>query len=90
MSQLRLQARERLGFGEARDREAYEQVKDVFEAVHEALGPGPPYYPQALGPEEDWEVPTPLVWESHRGRTGALLVWFKRRILFPLNRWLRK
>jgi glycosyltransferase involved in cell wall biosynthesis len=88
MARLRLQARERLGFGHDRDREAYEEVKAVFQAAHEALAPGAPFYPQVLGLEEEWEVPTPLTWETHRGRVGGVILWLKRRILFPLNRWL--
>ncbi len=88
MGQVRLRARQRLGWDNEGDRHAYEHVKAVFQAAHEALTPGAPFYPQILGPEEDWEVPTPLVFESHRGWVGKILVLFKKRILFPLNRWL--
>lgn len=88
MVQVRLRARQRLGWDNERDLHAYEHVKAVFQAANEALAPGTPFYPQILGPEEDWEVPTPLVFESHRGWVGRVLVSFKKRILFPLNRWL--
>lgn len=88
MDQVRLQARERLGLADERDGEVYAQVKKVFQAAHEALSPGTPFYPQVLGLEDDWEVPSALGWGTHRGRIGALIVWVKKRILFPLNRWL--
>jgi glycosyltransferase involved in cell wall biosynthesis len=89
MATIRRQAREKMGWDhDEGDGASYEQVKAVFQAAHEALRPGVPFHPQVLGPDEDWEVPTPLVFESHRGLVGRAIVMAKRRVLFPLNRWL--
>jgi len=88
MARVRLSVMQRLGWDGERDHGAYEQVKAAFQAAHEALAPGTPFYPQILGREDDWEVPMPLVFESHRGLLGRVLVLIKKRILFPLNRWL--
>jgi glycosyltransferase involved in cell wall biosynthesis len=88
MARVRLKVLERLGWNAEHDRGAYEQVKAAFQAAREALNPGTPFYPQILGREEDWEVPMPLVFESHRGWMGRIIILFKKRILFPLNRWL--
>lgn len=86
MEEVRRRARERLGWGD--HPAAYEQVKAMYAASRQSLAPGSPFYPQVLGPEEEWEVPGPLTWESHRGSAGGIIVWLKRNILFPLNRWL--
>ena len=88
MGRVRLRVLDRLGRDVERDRGAYEQVKAAFQAAHEAFAPGTPFYPQILGREEDWEVPIPLAFESHRGWIGRIIVLFKKRLLFPLNRWL--
>lgn len=89
MATIKRQAREKIGWDhDDHDRAAYEQVKAVFQAAQEALRPGAPFHPQVLGPDEEWEVPTPLVFESHRGFAGRAIILLKRRVLFPLNRWL--
>lgn len=89
MATIRQQAREKIGWDhDEGDGASYERVKAVFQAAHEALRPGAPFHPQVLGPDEEWEVPTPLVFESHRGFVGRAIVLLKRRVLFPLNRWL--
>jgi glycosyltransferase involved in cell wall biosynthesis len=88
MSAIQQRAREKMGWDQDEHGASYEQVKAVFQAAHEALRPGAPFHPQVLGPEEEWEVPTPLVFESHRGFAGRAIVFLKRRVLFPLNRWL--
>ena len=88
MSEMRLRVREGMGWSRDVDGPAYDEVKRVFQAAHEALVPGAPFYPQVLGAEEEWEVPTPLAFETHRGWLGQGLIRLKRHVLFPLNRWL--
>lgn len=44
--------------------------------------------PALLVGDEEWELATSLRWTSHRPRTGALILWVKRRVLLPLTRWL--
>src|SRR5262245_19753044 len=44
--------------------------------------------PDLLGEEKDWRLETKLVISSHRPVVGPLIVFFKKRVLFPLTRWL--
>ncbi len=90
MSQVRLRVSQQIGWEQpgAGTANAYDEVKRVFQASQETLRPLSPFYPQVLGSEDMWEVPTPLVFETHRGVLGRVLIWVKRRVLFPLNRWL--
>jgi len=44
--------------------------------------------PELLDDEDDWRVnPTLKLW-SHRPIAGRVIVWFKRRLVLPVTRWL--
>ena len=44
--------------------------------------------PELLGDEHDWLLETKLRFSSHRPVVGPLIMFFKRRVLFPLMYWL--
>ncbi len=77
MAGVRLRVRQQIGWEQpgAGTANAYDEVKRVFQASQETLRPLSPFYPQVLGSEDMWEVPTPLVFETHRGVLGRVLIW---------------
>jgi hypothetical protein len=44
--------------------------------------------PELLGDAPPWQLQTHLRFSSHRPAFGPLLIFMKRRLLLPLNRWL--
>jgi hypothetical protein len=44
--------------------------------------------PELLGDDVKWSLEPNLKLSSHRQSTGAIIVFFKRRVLLPLTRWL--
>jgi hypothetical protein len=76
------------GASEYRDPELYARVEEVFRRVldardHEAL-----LLPHLLDDEDAYALQLRLRYASHRRVIGPLLIWIKRTILLPLNRWL--
>jgi hypothetical protein len=41
-----------------------------------------------LRDEEEWRVDAPLRFSTHRPVLGRAILFLKKRLLFPLNRWL--
>jgi len=44
--------------------------------------------PDFMTSEDDWQLRLHLQWASHRPVVGPALIFFKRRVLLPLMRWL--
>jgi hypothetical protein len=78
------------GPGEYSDPELYALVERVLRrAADRQDGDARPLLlllPELAG--EDWRLQTHLRFTSHRPLAGGLLVFLKRRLLLPLNRWL--
>jgi hypothetical protein len=88
---VRAQVRERLaaaGSPEFRDAEIFDAVSRVFRNGLQGRDRGELLLPELLPDEEEWRVDTPLRFSTHRPVIGGALVFLKRRILLPLNRWL--
>jgi hypothetical protein len=89
---LRSERRARLIAGgaaqEYRDAEVFAAVESVLRRAvdgrdHQAL-----LLPELLADDHDWRLQPGLRFTSHRPLTGPIVVFFKRRVLLPLTRWL--
>jgi hypothetical protein len=76
------------GAAEYRDPELYGRVEDVFRRVLDARDQDALLLPQLLDDEEAYALQLRLKYASHRPLVGPLLIFLKRRILLPINRWL--
>jgi len=73
---------------EYRDAEVYAAVERVLRRALETRDHDAVLLPELLGDEQDWTLETRLRFTSHRPVIGPVIVFFKRRVLLPLNRWL--
>jgi hypothetical protein len=90
-TRLRAQLRERLaasGSTEFHEAEIFDAVARVFRRGLDARDRGDLLLPELLPDEEDWRVDTPLRLSTHRPVIGGALLFVKRHLLLPLNRWL--
>ena len=88
---VRAQLRERLvraGSSEFSDPAVFDAVARMFERALDARDRGELLVPELLPDEENWRVDPPLRLSSHRPVVGVALLFLKRRIMLPLNRWL--
>ena len=44
--------------------------------------------PELLDTDVEWRLQTHLALSSHRPMAGRLILFFKRRVLLPMTRWL--
>jgi hypothetical protein len=90
-SRVRAQVRQRLaaaGSPEFRDAEIFDAVARMFRHGIDGRDRGDLLLPELLRDEEEWRVDTPLRFSTHRPVVGGALLFLKRRVLLPLNRWL--
>ena len=67
----------------------FAEVERLLQAAAEAGDSNALVLPELLGDPETWRLDTALRYRSHRGAGAAsLIVFFKRRLLMPLLRWL--
>ena len=76
------------GADDYRDAEIYEGVDVVLRRALEARDHDALLLPDLLSSDADWQLTTHLRLSSHRPVIGPVIVWFKRRLLLPLTRWL--
>lgn len=76
------------GPGEYRDAAIYEGVDVVLRRALDARDHDVLLLPDLMTSEDDWQLSLHLQWASHRPVVGPALIFFKRRILLPLMRWL--
>ena len=69
-----------------------ELFADVERLLQTSIGEGDGnalLLPDLLGDPDTWRVQTALHYQSHRSSgVGALVVFFKRRVIMPVVRWL--
>ena len=70
------------------DAEVFAIVERTIRRAVEERDPDVLLLPDLIGDEKDWRLDTRLQFTSHRPVLGPLIVFFKRRVLFPLTRWL--
>ena len=76
------------GPAEYNDEEIYAAVERVLRRAVEARDRDVLLVPELAGDEADWRLQTHLRFSSHRRVIGPALVFFKRRVLLPMMRWL--
>ena len=76
------------GADDYRDADVYEGVDLVLRRALEARDHDALLLPDFLSSDADWQLTTHLRFTSHRPVVGPVIVFFKRRLLLPLTRWL--
>jgi hypothetical protein len=89
---LRRERRARLvargGPPEYRDAELFAAVEAVLRRAIETRDHRAIFLPDLFPDDEEWKPQTRLEFSSHRPVIGPVIVFFKRRVLLPLTRWL--
>jgi hypothetical protein len=90
--QIRRERRTRMlargGASDYRDPDVFASVESVFRRVLDVRDLDALLIPELLDDEEEYTLQLRLRYASHRPIVGSLLIFIKRRILLPLNRWL--
>ena len=76
------------GASEYGDPELDARVEEVFRRVLDARDHNALLLPQLLDDEDGYTLQLRLRYASHRRLIGPLLLFIKRTILLPINRWL--
>jgi len=76
------------GASEYRDPELYARVEAIFRRVLESRDHDALLLPELLDDADEYTLQLRLRYASHRKVIGPLLLFVKRRVLLPLNRWL--
>lgn len=72
------------------DPQIYAAVDQVLRRAIEARDHDALLLPELVAPggDEDWQLETHLKFSSHRAVIGPIILFFKRRVLLPMLRWL--
>jgi len=73
---------------EYRDPETYAIVERVLRKAIEGREHDAVLLPELISDDEEWRLQTHLTFSSHRPIVGPVIIFFKRRVLLPLTRWL--
>ena len=73
---------------EYRDADVFAAVENVLRRAVESRDPDAVLLPELLPDDEEWKLQTRLRFSSHRPVIGPAIVFFKRRVLLPITRWL--
>jgi hypothetical protein len=73
---------------EYRDAEIFAAVEEVLRRAVEARNHDAILLPELFEDDEELKLQRHLKWSSHRPVVGPVIVFFKRRVLLPLTRWL--
>ena len=76
------------GAAEYHDPELYAAVERILRRVVEDDNRDALLLRALLDDEDTWRLEPVLRFSSHRRIVGALIVFFKRRLLLPITRWL--
>ena len=76
------------GASDYSDADVYAEVDRLLRRAVEARDHDALLLAELISGKDDWQLATHLHFSSHRPLLGPLVVFFKRRILLPLTRWL--
>jgi hypothetical protein len=76
------------GAADYRDEAVYERVDTLIRRALEARDHDALLLPDLLSGEEEWQLALHLRFTSHRPVIGPLLIFLKKTLLLPFNRWL--
>jgi hypothetical protein len=86
--QRRLRMLARGGPEEYRDEELFGVVEDVLRRAVQGRNLDALLIPELLDADQDCDLRLPLEFQSHRPVAGPIIVFLKKRFLFPLMHWL--
>jgi hypothetical protein len=71
------------------DPELFADVERLLHAATAQGDAGALLLPELLGDPDTWRLQTSMQYQSHRGAgAAAIVVFFKRRVVMPIVRWL--
>ena len=73
---------------EYRDQAIYAAVERVLRQAVEGREHDASLLPELIPDDEEWRLQTHLKFSSHRTTLGPIVLFFKRRVMLPLTRWL--
>src|SRR5262245_46267340 len=65
----------------------FADIDALLRAAIERSQPGALLLPELLGDPSTWRLETAIKYQTHRGATGAPIIFVKQRVLMPLLRW---
>jgi hypothetical protein len=87
-ARLRRHLIKRGGAADYHDEEIFETVRAVLARAVDERNLDATLLPELLDADVDWRMQTHLALSSHRPVAGKFILFFKRRVLVPLTRWL--
>jgi hypothetical protein len=66
----------------------FADVETILRRAVERSQPSAVVLPELLGEPDTWRLDTAMRYQSHRGAAAPLVIFFKRRLLMPIMRWL--
>ena len=73
---------------EYRDAEIFAAVENALRRAVDGRDHNAVLLPELLADDVDWRLQPQLNFTSHRPAIGPIIVFFKRRVILPLTRWL--
>jgi len=87
-TRLRRHLIKRGGAAEYNDEEMFEAVRGLLARAVEERNLDATLLPELLDTDVEWRLQTHLSLSSHRPVAGRFILFFKRRVLLPMTRWL--
>jgi len=70
------------------DERVFERVRTLLQHAADGRDLDVLLLPELLGDEVEWKLEPALKLSSHRPAAGPIILFFKRRVVLPLTRWL--
>jgi hypothetical protein len=70
------------------DEQIFERVRMLLQHAADGRDLDVLLLPELLGDEVEWSLEPNLKLSSHRPSAGPIILFFKRRVMLPLTRWL--
>jgi hypothetical protein len=87
-TRLRRHLIKRGGAADYQDEQIFEAVRAVLARAVEERNLDATLLPELLDTDVEWRLQTHLALSTHRPVAGRFILFFKRRVLLPLTRWL--
>ena len=70
------------------DERVFERVRSLLQHAADGRDLDVLLLPELLGDQVEWKLEPTLKLSSHRPAAGPVILFFKRRVVLPLTRWL--
>ena len=70
------------------DERVFERVRTLLQHAADGRDLDVLLLPELLGDQVEWKLEPTLKLSSHRPAAGPVILFFKRRVVLPLTRWL--